>query len=54
MVPVEHIHDLDTIRAANQVARNRDYHIRNVDTVVAGIIADMEARIHPAANSVAP
>ena len=54
MVSVEHIDDLDTIRTANQVARNRDYHIRDIDTVVAGIIADMEARIHPAANGFAP
>jgi len=54
MVPVQHIQDLDTIRTANQVARNRDYHIRDIDTVVAGIIADMEARIHPAANGFTP
>ncbi len=44
MVPPEHIDDLDTIRTANQVRRNRDYHIRDIDAAVAGIIGDMEAR----------
>ena len=54
MVSVEHIDDLDTIRTANQVARNRDYHISDIEAVVTGIIADMAKHLDYPADNIAP
>lgn len=35
------VQDLDSIRSANQVARNRDYHIPDVEAVVAEVLEDL-------------
>ena len=42
LVSPEAVDDLDTIRTANQVERNRDYHFIDIPGVVAAILADVD------------
>jgi len=50
LVSRRYIKDLDSIRTANKVERNRDYHMLDVDSVIAEILCDLQSR---AARSVA-
>ena len=44
VIPCEYVKDLDSIRTANQVERNRDYHLRDVESVVGHIMADIQTK----------
>ena len=44
VIPGEYVKDLDSIRTATQVERNRDYHLLDVEGVVSHIMADMQAK----------
>lgn len=41
LISPEHVVDLDSIRTTNQVDRNRDYHLLDIDGAVADILKDL-------------
>lgn len=45
LISTQWVKDLESIRTANQVERNRDYHILDVERVCAEILSDLQATV---------